>query len=329
MYSKQFESQVFSSRYTNYFAVASLAILVSPSSFRKYCALNGPIQIADYLQTLDLEIALIWPTKWNLVKIMYFINRYLPLAFLPVIIYYNAAPGPLSPETCKTLFSVPCMGIAFCLLISEVILYIRVYALSGKTRPMVIFLVVHGGTIILTCLVLFAYYLALGKFAPSPYPELAGCFGVSSGNSKYVVVCFALVLYSGLVTMSLCIWCGLKTYWISRHSRLVKIFYRDGTFYFVMLVALSLTNGFVALLAPAKYRFMLAIPQEVMHNVITSRMILHLREQARQGMGFTSISSGPLDFDMFNTGFTIDVSDVSIGSAASKGGSSLNTIHVV
>lgn len=48
-----------------------------------------------------------------------------------------------------------------------------------------------------------------------------------------------------------------------------------------------------------------------MHNVITSRMILHLREHARQSMGFTSIaSSGPIDFDMFNSGFTIDVADV-------------------
>ncbi|TEB39532.1 hypothetical protein FA13DRAFT_7638 [Coprinellus micaceus] len=295
MYSRKFEAQLFASQYTNYFAVACLTIL-----------------IADYLQTLDLEIALIWPTRWNLVKVMYFANRYLPLAFLPVIIFYNVAPGPLSPEACKVLYTVPCMGIAFCLLISEVILYIRVYALSGKTRVMVMFLVLHGGAVILTSLVLFAYYLVLGKFAPSPYPELSGCFGVSSGNSKYVVACFALVLYSGLVTMSLCIWCGLKTYWISKHSRLVKIFYRDGTFYFVMLVVLSLANGLVALLAPAKYRFMLAIPQEVMHNVITSRMILHLREHARTSMGFTSLSSdGRIDFDhVFSTGCTVDVANL-------------------
>lgn len=89
-YSKQFEAQVFSSRYTNYFAVASLTVL-----------------IADYLQTVDLEIALIWPTRLNLVKLVYYINRYLPFVFLPVIIFYNVAP-PLSPKACKILFSVPC-----------------------------------------------------------------------------------------------------------------------------------------------------------------------------------------------------------------------------
>ncbi|KAF6763674.1 hypothetical protein DFP72DRAFT_1136323, partial [Ephemerocybe angulata] len=266
-------AQVFSSRYTNYFAVASLTVL-----------------IADYLQTVDLEIALIWPTRLNLVKLVYYVNRYLPFVFLPVIIFYNVAP-PLSPkQACKILFSVPCMGIACCLLVSEVILYIRVYALSGKTRPMVIFLALHGSAIIIVCLILFAWYQALGRFAPSPFPEVAGCFGVSSANGKFVLACFSLLLYNGIVTTGLCIWFGLKMYWISRDSALVKIFYRDGTFYFVMLVALSLTNGLVALLAPAKYRFMMAIPQEVMHNVISSRMILHIREHARVDMGFTALT---------------------------------------
>lgn len=69
-------------------------------------------------------------------------------------------------------------------------------------------------------------------------------------------------------------------------------------------------------------------PQEVMHNVITSRMILHLREHARQSMGFTTITSGPLDFDIFSTGLTVDVADIDTEATISKR-VSRNVMHLV
>jgi hypothetical protein len=34
--------------------------------------------------------------------------------------------------------------------------------------------------------------------APSPHPEIVGCFGVKSGNAKLILACFTLILYSGI-----------------------------------------------------------------------------------------------------------------------------------
>lgn len=39
-------------------------------------------QVLEYFQTLDLEITLVWPTSWTLVKGLYILNRY--LVFIPV-----------------------------------------------------------------------------------------------------------------------------------------------------------------------------------------------------------------------------------------------------
>ncbi|KAF8887425.1 hypothetical protein CPB85DRAFT_1335370 [Mucidula mucida] len=45
-----------------YFEVASIALL-----------------IYEHLLTFDQEIALIWPSKWNVTKILYLLTRYLPM----------------------------------------------------------------------------------------------------------------------------------------------------------------------------------------------------------------------------------------------------------
>ncbi|EFI28298.1 hypothetical protein CC1G_13827 [Coprinopsis cinerea okayama7 len=264
-------AQVVSSRYTNYCNVASLTVL-----------------ILEYMQTFDLERSLIWPIKWNHVKLIYVINRYLPFPVVVALVYYNVAPPIFSERACKYLFSVPSMGIAVCILIADALLYIRLYALSGRTRPVKFFLLANVTLVVVVALTFFALYLAAGRFIQSPAPELAGCFGATSGAGKYVMICYATLLYSAIVTMGLSIWYGLKMYWSSRESHLIKVLYRDGAFYFITIAVMSIANGIFSIGAPARYRFLLAVPQAVMHNILATRMILHLRETARSEMGFSS-----------------------------------------
>ncbi|TFK22972.1 hypothetical protein FA15DRAFT_595148 [Coprinopsis marcescibilis] len=268
--SQKILSQIISSRFTNV-------------SFKRI--------LLEYFQTFTLEATLIWPIKWNYIKYVFFVNRYLPFVVVAHVIYYNVAPGPLTPHDCKILFSVPAMGIAVGILVADVLLYIRLYALSGRSRLIQLFLIGNLASVVIVCVTSFALYLVAGKWIPTTDPERVVCLGQSSGGT-YVMICYATLLYSAVVTMGLSLWYGLRLYRVSRNNRLIKILYRDGSFYFVTIAVFSIANGLVAMLAPARYRFLLAVPQGVLHNILSTRMILHLRETARAEMGFHTTNGG-------------------------------------
>lgn len=43
------------------------------------------VQVADWMQCLPFEIEVIWAAKWNLVKILYMLNRYF---LIDIFLYY-------------------------------------------------------------------------------------------------------------------------------------------------------------------------------------------------------------------------------------------------
>ncbi|RXW15546.1 hypothetical protein EST38_g10303 [Candolleomyces aberdarensis] len=43
------------------------------------------VAVADWIYTLPFEIEVIWPTKWNLVKVLYILNRYF---LVDMFVYY-------------------------------------------------------------------------------------------------------------------------------------------------------------------------------------------------------------------------------------------------
>ncbi|EAU80630.2 hypothetical protein CC1G_10197 [Coprinopsis cinerea okayama7 len=133
---------------------------------------------------------------------------------------------------------------------------------------------------------LLGRYVFLGTWEVTTQPTPPGCFS-SLPEGQLIMIAYVLVLYSGFMTMILCLYYGFRMYWTERETgRLIKIFYRDGAIYFVILSAMSIANAVAALFLPSRYRFLLAPPQAVAHSTLSIRMILHLREGARKQMGF-------------------------------------------
>ncbi|KAG2019706.1 hypothetical protein CC2G_005119 [Coprinopsis cinerea AmutBmut pab1-1] len=158
-----------------------------------------------------------------------------------------------SPLLCKIIFSIPCIGIAMCILISEVILYVRVYALAGRGRLMLTFMIVHGLAVFVASISLLGKYVVLGSWGQSQFADIVpGCVGKFTTNGELVMIAYVVLLYSGFVVMILCVYFGLRIYWRSRRSPLIKIFYRDGTFYFVVLAVMSIANGVSAQFLPVR-----------------------------------------------------------------------------
>ncbi|KAH6912018.1 hypothetical protein BKA70DRAFT_1559517 [Coprinopsis sp. MPI-PUGE-AT-0042] len=123
----------------------------------------------------------------------------------------------------------------------------------------------------------------------SPPIKLSGstaCVSIPSpASDRSAIVLYSLLLYNAAFTMLMSLWYGVKLFWSVQPapsaSLLVRIFYVDGALYFAAITGISIANIVVSLHAPYQYRLTLAIPQIVVHAVLASRMVLHLREVAR------------------------------------------------
>lgn len=50
-------------------------------------------QAFDWLLTLEMEISLVWTSKWNVTKVLYFLTRYLPFIDSSIVMYREFCPG--------------------------------------------------------------------------------------------------------------------------------------------------------------------------------------------------------------------------------------------
>ncbi|TFK25839.1 hypothetical protein FA15DRAFT_323523 [Coprinopsis marcescibilis] len=240
----------------------------------------------DYLETVPLEIQLMWPPKTTLVNALYFALRYLPgIQFLVSILLSASSYGspiPLCFPRSVAIAALTVLGVCA----SQALLFIRVYALAGCT-PVLNVSMASIGAITWSALValLAKYHVGLQIIEP-PIPALA-CFQ-SSGQGYLVSIMWGIVLANELVMMTLTLASGWRQH---RHSRspLTGILYRNGSAYFAGIVASSVVNITVGLVAP-RYVYPVGELQHTLHAIFATRMILHIREIAYREFGHGEIT---------------------------------------
>lgn len=159
--------------------------------------------------------------------------------------------------------------------VSEAILFLRVYALGGRSRAIGIFLAILYLGIHSAVFASLAKFILSIEYGASPLPIIS-CFPIKS-NNKLLSIVFILLLVSELVILIMTFWlCFAKHQ--STKSPLVATFYKDGLFYFLLLSAVSTGNIICNLVAPLPYIYLLAIPQMVLHSALSTRMVLHIRK---------------------------------------------------
>ncbi|KAH6912038.1 hypothetical protein BKA70DRAFT_824115 [Coprinopsis sp. MPI-PUGE-AT-0042] len=243
--------------------------------------------VLEFFQHLELERTLVWTSKWTLCKSLFLISRYLPFGIVATWLYYISAPNNPTVETCRILFCTGGILMATACLCADAVLYIRVYALALQSKVMKMILIAHYVVVSLACLAGMAMFVKSRPAGPTTHLSgLVPCVSVPSlAADRWAIVQYGLLLYSAAFTMLLSLWYGVRLFWSVQPTppvfMLVRIFYVDGAFYFAAITAISTANILVSIHAPRQYRLILAIPQTVVHGILATRMILHLREVAR------------------------------------------------
>lgn len=254
------EHSAFLLQIVKYVNVASLTILVT-----------------DYLQTLELEIELIWRAKWGLVKILFLFARYSTFFDVPLVLYYSLAPRP-SNQKCLVIYSIASWSTCFGIEVSEAILVVRTYALSGNSRNILIYLLIQFVVISTAVLVILVIFLRSLRYGTPPLPTVMGCYPTE--GSKILFADFVLLMLNETAIMILTLWIGIKRY---RHSRnpLIVTLYRDGIFYFIYLFLISAANIVVLVVGPPELIDLVDTFQRVMHSILSTRILLHVRNTGR------------------------------------------------
>ncbi|KAJ6518199.1 hypothetical protein C8R47DRAFT_1232260 [Mycena vitilis] len=228
----------------------------------------------DWLCTLDQEMTHLWNQPLSMGTMIFVLNRYLP--FVDIGIGVAGIFTHNSPEICLTLNKFIGWLDVIGVLISEVVLMLRTFAIWERKRAVVVSLSV------------LAFCLAIPMFVVGQL-ELDSLVYFSRGQGCELAKASPIILLAYVMLMvletTIFVLTVIKAYRDLRRTRQpwIRQFYRDGILFYVYLLAMSLANLVVPIISPPEYKNWLLSPQRVLHSVLCTRVLFFIRGHSRLG----------------------------------------------
>jgi len=264
--------------------------------------------VYDYFLTLDSEVTLMWSSKLSLMKILYFYTRYSAFIDVPLVLYYQVKTD-ISAVDCKRIYLSASWLVVVGIIVAEVILMIRTWALWQRGKRMAVALVTLSIIAIVAAGVIEGLYLKTLTFASFPGNETPGCLLI--GGNPTIGVNFILIIIVETVVLILTVTAGIQRFRFARSSQgLASVLHHDGVMFYVYLFTISLLNFIVILTVPAYGGDLLTGTQRVLHSCLSARVITNLRAAGLKTSGTSAFNSVPLVFAApVESGDTQDTSD--------------------
>ncbi|CAA7267799.1 unnamed protein product [Cyclocybe aegerita] len=251
------------------------------------------IFIYDYLLTLGMEVEYVWPGPWTTIKVVYFIQRYIPFIDTMWIALYINFGENLSPGLCQRLNTagraLMCVGLTT----SEIILTFRVWAVWNRPKVLTIGLpILFVGCFLPPVPILFVF-LSSVKFITLPHPSV-GCVPIA--GSSLIIVDWALLLLWDSFVLALMAIPAFRSFRFRSNSALYHAVYAEGVIYYFYLFIISIVNILLFGLpsVDGSYQFLATTLSRCLHSILTSRVLLHIRAGINEGQSeeFEQISIG-------------------------------------
>ncbi|KAJ7147503.1 hypothetical protein C8R43DRAFT_1011073 [Mycena crocata] len=231
------------------------------------------ILVYDLICTLDQEIQYVWPQPWSMSTALFLLNRYLP--FVDTFLSLSAKFTRISPDQClrrnKAVAWLTVLGI----MLSEVILMLRTYAIWERKRGVLIFLC----SLALSVLIPLVIFVQL-EMQTLQYIATNGLGCLLSHAGSILIFAYLMIMIS---ETAIAVMTAVKAYRDLRRSRVPWILklYKDGMLFYVYLLITSVANVMVPIMAPPMFANWLASPQRVLHSVLCTRVLLLILRRRR------------------------------------------------
>jgi len=181
-------------------------------------------------------------------------------------------------KTCHILYSIGTWVLVSSICCAEAILVLRTFALSGNNlRLLALLLSSLVGIVMIPGIVIVAKFLQSVQYGRPPIPGITGCY--TTAESPIVLYGFVVVFLNEFVIMVVTLWIGIWRYRRTQ-NRIVKTLYKDGISYFVYLAMVSFGNILVLVVGGHELIDLLVTFQPVMHSILSTRVLLHVRQAA-------------------------------------------------
>ncbi|KLO06093.1 hypothetical protein SCHPADRAFT_700447 [Schizopora paradoxa] len=235
------------------------------------------VKLYDTILCFGDEVKYIWTVRWSAGKVLYIMARYLAFVDLTLLLLYNLDPY-LGPSQCKLMYETSAWFQVVGVLVAEILLIIRTYALYERNRYILAYLVCLELGLTIPSIIFIEESFSLISYTQSPAPTILPCLPMT-GDTRTWFAFMCICIFDFNVTV-LTVYKGFHQ-WKNGMSKvpLVRTIYRDGGLYFICLFVVSLAN--VLLLkneADSPYYILLFGLQRVLHAVLTSRLIINVRK---------------------------------------------------
>ncbi|KAF8911520.1 hypothetical protein CPB84DRAFT_1842022 [Gymnopilus junonius] len=242
--------------------------------------------IWDYVLTFGMEVDLVWSSRWNIIKVLFLVQRYLPLVDTCILtLYRDLLPGR-SIHGCAVIEQATGYMYVAGYVVSEILLTLRVWAVWNRHRVLSVILPI-GFLVVWAPAFVAMYFFQKGlQFAPMPSAGLSGCFIIHTND--VIKWCWVSLIIWNAVTVSLMIIPGVRDCVVMpdlpnfRSTRLWSIVYRDGTYFFIYLFVLSILNIILSVTVIPTKRFFFSSLERSLHAILASRAILHMRNHVKR-----------------------------------------------
>ncbi|CDO69065.1 hypothetical protein BN946_scf184992.g14 [Trametes cinnabarina] len=117
--------------------------------------------------------------------------------------------------------------------------------------------------------------------------QITGCVPSIDDRSSWILYMCILVSETVVVTLTVRKMWQMYSTRSAHRSLLVWTMYRDGSLYYVLLLAVSISNLCFMLLAPKAATSIMQMPLRVVHSTLCTRVLLNLRKVAARMSGIT------------------------------------------
>ncbi|TEB24771.1 hypothetical protein FA13DRAFT_1738947 [Coprinellus micaceus] len=255
--------------------------------------------LCDYLHNFSDEVRYIWPTRWSLAKILYLTSRYYGILIVTIALISDRHRHSIA--FCKTYLWVMIFGFMSTMeIILNIILILRLYALYGRSKRALAFF----STLYMIQLAVEIYtitwvlQLSVQSVIHPPLPKWTGCVTLAVGiKVGKTIAGWIPALVVSTIFLIATFWKLRQTFMGSRinHSHantgerfhivspLLKVFVRDGAFYFVLIAITQLLKGFVTIYEGSLYTLPTNAWIWSMYSMAGSHMLLNLRRSGDRG----------------------------------------------
>ncbi|KAJ7773831.1 hypothetical protein B0H16DRAFT_1510147 [Mycena metata] len=246
----------------------------------------------DYCLTVDQEVLAYWGAARTWARSLFYVNRYVSIgASLPVVVeYFWTTENPKKTAICYALQIYHQYFAIVAQIFVAAMLIMRTYALYDRSRRiLVVCLAVAASAAIIGAYIIFS-----GKKKPDDLHNIiirVGCpSGLDAEQGRRIGYAWTGMLAFDLVIFGFTL---AKALAVSRQQRggLLALLARDGSLYFLVIVASNSGNIISCMYAGPYTRGVVTTFTNIISSVMISRLMLNLRLHKLDGTVHTADST--------------------------------------